>query len=153
MNSTSVNTPERRHIFAKKKTVRIPDMTELHQTQFPAMPCWTTKPVTASGVSAAKVVATIEMPASHHGTLRPERKNSPRLWPPRRAKASPMPRLTAKKPTMTATSIGERRIRAGSTARRAIRFVASQEGVPARAVKVWRPDFGGSISQTRATEK
>ena len=61
-------------------------MTELHHTQLPAMPCCVTKPVTASGVSAAKVVATIEMPASHHGTLRPERKNSPSVEPPRRAK-------------------------------------------------------------------
>src|SRR5271165_1010168 len=114
MNSTSVSTPERRHSLAKKKTVRIPDMTELHHTQFPAIPCWTTKPVTASGVSAAKVVATIEMPASHHGTLRPERKNSPRLAPPRRAKAIPMPRFTAKKPAITAMSTAERRMRPAS---------------------------------------
>ena len=34
----------------------------------------TTKPVTASGVSAAKVVATMEVPASHQFTLRPETK-------------------------------------------------------------------------------
>ena len=34
------------------------------------------KPVTTSGVSAPKVVATMEVPASHQGTLRPERKNS-----------------------------------------------------------------------------
>ena len=40
-------------------------------------------PVTASGVSAAKVVATIEVPASHHGTSRPERKNSSTLFPAR----------------------------------------------------------------------
>ena len=33
-------------------------------------------PVTTSGVSAANVVATIDVPASHHGTFRPERKNS-----------------------------------------------------------------------------
>ena len=30
-------------------------------------------------VSAANVVATIEVPASHHGTLRPERKYSSKL--------------------------------------------------------------------------
>jgi hypothetical protein len=35
-----------------------------------------TNPVTARGVSAANVVATIDVPASHHGALRPERKNS-----------------------------------------------------------------------------
>src|SRR5438132_1186606 len=33
-------------------------------------------PVTTSGVSAANVVATIDGPASHHGTARPDRKNS-----------------------------------------------------------------------------
>jgi hypothetical protein len=51
-------------------------MTKFHQSQLPAIPFLATKPVTASGVSAAKVVATIDVPASHHGTLRPERKNS-----------------------------------------------------------------------------
>src|SRR5438309_1166788 len=40
------------------------------------MPPLATIPVTASGVSAANVVATIEVPASHHGTFRPERKKS-----------------------------------------------------------------------------
>jgi hypothetical protein len=40
------------------------------------MPYFTVRPVTASGVSAAKVVATIEVPASHHGIERPERKYS-----------------------------------------------------------------------------
>jgi hypothetical protein len=104
MNSTSVSTPERRHSLAKKKTVRMPDITELHQTQLPAMPCCATKPVTASGVSTANVVATIEMPASHHGTLRPLRKNSLKLEPPRLANASPMARLTAKNPATTAQS-------------------------------------------------
>ena len=33
-----------------------------------------TMPATASGVSAAKVVATIDVPASHHGSCRPLRK-------------------------------------------------------------------------------
>jgi len=32
--------------------------------------------VTTSGVSAANVVATIDVPASHQGTFLPERKNS-----------------------------------------------------------------------------
>jgi hypothetical protein len=35
------------------------------------------RPVTTRGVSAPKVVATMEVPASHQLTLRPERKNSP----------------------------------------------------------------------------
>jgi hypothetical protein len=44
----------------------------------------TVSPVTASGVSAAKVVATIDVPASHHGSARPERKNSSLDCPARR---------------------------------------------------------------------
>ena len=40
------------------------------------MPFFATRPVTRSGVSAAKVVATMEVPASHQETLRPETKNS-----------------------------------------------------------------------------
>jgi len=55
-----------------------------HQSQLPAMPCFTVRPVTASGVSAAKVVATMEVPASHHGSLRFERKYSSALLPARR---------------------------------------------------------------------
>ncbi len=47
-----------------------------HQSQFPAITFRATSPVTTSGVSAAKVVATMDVPASHQGTLRPERKNS-----------------------------------------------------------------------------
>ncbi len=54
----------------------MPLITKFHQSQLPAIPFLATNPVTASGVSAAKVVATIEVPASHQGTLRPERKNS-----------------------------------------------------------------------------
>ena len=56
----------------------------------------------ATRVRHPNVVATIDVPASHHGTLRPERKNSPTLVPPRRANARPMPRLTAKNATTTA---------------------------------------------------
>src|SRR5215213_8892446 len=39
--------------------------------------------VTRLGVSLLKVVATIERPASHHGTARPETKNSDVLRPAR----------------------------------------------------------------------
>jgi hypothetical protein len=49
-----------------------------------------TRPVTANGVSAAKVVATIEIPASHQGTLRPQTKYSESVDPPRRVKYSPI---------------------------------------------------------------
>ncbi len=68
--------PERRQSREKRNTVSIPLATMFHQSQLPATPFRATRPVTTSGVSAANVVATIEVPASHHGTLRPERKNS-----------------------------------------------------------------------------
>src|ERR1700676_4850164 len=106
MNSTSVRTPDRRHSAAKKNTVRIPLAAMFHQSQLPAIPFCATNPVTASGVSTANVVATIDVPVSHHGALRPDRKYSPMFLPLPRANHSPMPRLTAKNTTMTATSSG-----------------------------------------------
>jgi len=54
----------------------MPLKTMLHQIQFPAMPFLAVSPVTASGVSAANVVATIEVPASHQVTFLPETKYS-----------------------------------------------------------------------------
>ncbi len=54
-----------------------------HHSQLPAIPPLATRPVTASGVSAANVVATIDVPASHHGTFRPDRKNSLTFFPAR----------------------------------------------------------------------
>src|SRR5487761_608686 len=73
-NCTSVISPERRHNFANRKTVIIPESKNAHQIQFPAIPCVYTSPATSSGVSAENVVATIDVPASHHDTLRPETK-------------------------------------------------------------------------------
>jgi hypothetical protein len=49
-------------------------MAPFHQSQFPATPYFDTSPATASGVSAAKVVATIEVPANHQGRERPDTK-------------------------------------------------------------------------------
>jgi hypothetical protein len=69
----------RRHKRAKKKTVIMPLRRKLHQNQLPAIPCRATKPVTARGVSAAKVAATMDVPASHQLTFRPETKKSPVL--------------------------------------------------------------------------
>ena len=63
----------------------MPLITMFHHSQLPAMPFLATRPVTASGVSAANVVATIDVPASHQGTSRPERKNSLVLPRARRA--------------------------------------------------------------------
>ena len=69
-------TPERRHRRAKKKTVATPVSTKAHHCQLPATPYLRTCSVTQFGVSDENVVATIDRPASHHGTDRPEAKNS-----------------------------------------------------------------------------
>ena len=45
-----------------------------HQTQFPEIPFLATNSVTASGVSAAKVVATILKPAMYQGRFLPPKK-------------------------------------------------------------------------------
>ena len=74
----------------------MPLITNDHHSQLPAMPYFTVSPVTASGVSAANVVATIEVPASHHGIARPPRKYSADEAPARRAKTTPRPSETAK---------------------------------------------------------
>lgn len=73
-NSTSVIIPARRQSLAKKNTVNIPPISIFHQSQLPAIPFSPTNSVTARGVSAAKVVATIDNPANHHGKFLPDRK-------------------------------------------------------------------------------
>lgn len=60
--------------------------TKAHHTQLPATPLRRTMSVTRFGVSLLNVVATIDRPASHHGTDRPEAKNSDVLVPARRPK-------------------------------------------------------------------
>src|SRR5215472_532743 len=82
-NCTSVSSPDRRQSRANRKTVIIPDNRNDHHSQLPAMPCVYTRPVTSSGVSAEKVVATIDVPANHHETDRPETKYSSMLLPER----------------------------------------------------------------------
>ena len=67
---------DRRHSRAKKNTVKIPVSTNAHHCQLPATPYCRTCCVTQFGVSELNVVATIDNPASHHGTDRPEAKNS-----------------------------------------------------------------------------
>ena len=69
---------------AKKKTVSMPLGSIDHQSQLPATPLVATISVTARGVSAANVVATIEVPASHQGSDRPATKNSEVSLPARR---------------------------------------------------------------------
>ena len=70
----SVIMPLRRQSLAKRKTVVVPVSSRAHQTQFPKTPSRRTIPATKFGVSVAKVVATIEVPKSHHGMVRPLRK-------------------------------------------------------------------------------
>ena len=67
-----------------------------HHSQFPATPWRATNSVTAKGVSAAKVVATIEVPASHQGKVRPPTKYSFTDDPARREKARPITAAKAK---------------------------------------------------------
>src|SRR5271168_592888 len=78
-------TPERRQRRAKKKTVEIPVKTKAHHCQLPATPYWRTCCVTQLGVSLLKGVATIDNPASHHGTDLPDAKNSDVFLPDRLA--------------------------------------------------------------------
>ena len=65
-----------------------PVSTNAHQTQLPATPFCRTMSVTRLGVSLLKVVATMDSPASHHGTARPETKNSEVFLPARLPKNS-----------------------------------------------------------------
>src|SRR5258705_12945294 len=81
-------TPERRHSRAKKNTVATPVRTIAHHCQLPATPYCRTCCVTQFGVSLLKVVATMDSPANHHGTDRPEAKNSDVLLPARFPKKS-----------------------------------------------------------------
>ena len=69
-----MRTPARRQSREKKKTVSTPENAPFHQSQLPATPYLATRPATTSGVSAANVVATMEVPASHQGSERPETK-------------------------------------------------------------------------------
>jgi hypothetical protein len=47
-----------------------------HHSQLPEIPLRATSPLTSRGVSAAKAVATVDVPASHQETSLPEMKNS-----------------------------------------------------------------------------
>src|SRR5262249_59052323 len=91
----SVSTPERLHIFAKKKTVIIPVSRKDHQSQLLATPFSRTIFVTRFGVSVLNVVATIETPISHQGADRPDVKNSAVLEPPRFASSKAGKKETA----------------------------------------------------------
>jgi hypothetical protein len=68
------STAARRQSREKKNTSNIPEGSIDHQSQFPDTPLLATISVTARGVSAENVVATIAVPASHHGIERCDRK-------------------------------------------------------------------------------
>src|SRR5438105_299553 len=91
-------TPERRHRRAKKNTVETPVSTNPHHCQLPATPYCRTCCVTQFGVSLLNVVATIDRPASHQGTDRPDAKNSdvflPARLPKNRAGTKQISRVT-----------------------------------------------------------
>ena len=62
-----------------------------HQNQFEKIPSLRDMPATNSGVSDEYVVATIDVPAMNHGSVRPARKKSVVLRAARRVKYTPMP--------------------------------------------------------------
>src|SRR5690606_11939904 len=76
INSNSVSTLAFRHILAKKKVVNIPPISMFHHNQFPETPFFLITSATHSGVSAANVVATIEIPAIYQGKFLPAKKKS-----------------------------------------------------------------------------
>src|SRR5437868_14273260 len=76
-----------------------------HQAQLFATPPTRTKLVTRFGVSVLNVVATIEIPTSHHGAARPDVKNSLVLVLARFQKNSAGRKLTAMLTPMMTQSI------------------------------------------------
>src|SRR5690348_7222302 len=94
----SVVTPERRQSGAKKNAVSMLVSRKAHQDQLPATPWARVSPVTRFGVSVENVVATSEVPRSHQGIERPERKNSSALSPDFRPARTPMETEVASDP-------------------------------------------------------
>ena len=92
---------------------RIAGSTSAHQNQFPEMPSVTTRPAIASGVSAANVVATSEVPAIHQGNDRPATKNSVVFAPARRACHAPHARASTRYAATSAASMGSSKLRRG----------------------------------------
>jgi len=83
--------------LAYTNTVKRPVIKNDHQTQFPDTPLFLTISVTKFGVSVEKVVATIEIPRSHQGIVRPDKKYSEELLPDFLATTSPIIMVIAKK--------------------------------------------------------
>ncbi len=83
----------------------MPVSKKAHQAQLPETPCPRTRSVTRFGVSVENVVATIEMPNSHHGMDLPAAKNSVELLLALRVTAMPIASDTAINPAMMPQSI------------------------------------------------
>src|SRR5690606_7444059 len=77
-----------------------------HHSQFMLTPPVRTRSVTRFGVSVENVVATIDVPSSHHGSVRPDRKYCSRLRPARRVKYSPTTGVPGPYTATTTQSIG-----------------------------------------------
>jgi hypothetical protein len=75
----------------------MPVIRKAHHAQFCATPPSRTNPVTRFGVSAEKVVATMEIPSNHQGIDRPARKNSVAFLPAFRYATHPIASTTTKK--------------------------------------------------------
>ena len=75
-SSLSVSTSARRHSLEKRKTPSNEPISRFHQNQFCQMPGPRTNSVIARGVSAANVLATIDVPTTHQGSERPDKKYS-----------------------------------------------------------------------------
>ena len=91
--------------FAYTKTVSKPVNRKTHQTQFPETPFVLTISVTKFGVSVEKVVATIDKPNSHQGSVLPERKYSDVFLDDLLETANPIVRTSTKKNTIIILSI------------------------------------------------
>jgi hypothetical protein len=76
-----------------------------HQTQLPDTPLFRTISATRLGVSAEKVVATIDIPNSHQGMVRPDKKNSEVFLPARLETIIPIANDITKKAIIIAQSI------------------------------------------------
>src|SRR5262245_25434838 len=103
--------------------------------------------VTRFGVSLLNVVATIESPASHHGTERPDTKNSEVLLPARRLKNSDGMKQIASEAKTIIQSINckcmaaSSRLAAGENRHKASGLAASHQPAHVTSVTSQTPPF------------
>jgi hypothetical protein len=83
----------------------MPPKKKFHHSQLPAIPFAATSSVTARGVSAANVVATMLVPAIYQGRFLPVRKKSPVLLLARLDKIIPIEILITKYSPIISQSI------------------------------------------------